>query len=136
MALKNTRFKKDTRLLRSELETKSYTLKTVYGNYRLESTHCKKCHNVADDVDGEGDAHDDADQTDAMQPEISDANGGDDVVIRQRDVEPKRRYGPKKPEPKAAASERRQKGSAGDQETQNAKQHKRKVAPKKASKPE
>ena len=24
--------------MRSELETKSYTLKTVYGNYRLEST--------------------------------------------------------------------------------------------------
>ena len=80
--------------------------------------------------------NDDADQTDAMQPKISDANGGDDVVIRQRTAEPKRRYGPKKPEPKAAASERRQKGSAGDQETQNAKQHKRNVAPKKTSKPQ
>ena len=30
--------KKYIRLLRSELETKSYTLKTVYGNYRVGST--------------------------------------------------------------------------------------------------
>ena len=34
----HTRLKKYIRLLRSELETKSYTLKTVYGNYRLAST--------------------------------------------------------------------------------------------------
>ena len=31
--------KKYIRLLRSELETKSYTLKTVYDNYGLGSTH-------------------------------------------------------------------------------------------------
>ena len=39
--LKNTHLKKNIRLLRFELERKSYALKTIHGNYLLASTERK-----------------------------------------------------------------------------------------------
>ena len=67
-------------------------------------------------------SHDGADQTDDVQPKEA--------------AEPKRRYGPKRSEPAAAAPVRRQRDSAGDQGTQNARKPKGKAACKKKSKPE
>ena len=72
---------------------------------------------MKDDGDDDG-----ADQTDDVQPKEA--------------AEPKRRYGPKRSEPAAAAPVRRQRDSAGDQGTQNARKPKGKAACKKKSKPE
>ena len=56
-----------------------------------------------------------------LAAEVSDANGGEDASSRQRAAEAKKRCGPKKSEPRVAASERRKRGSVGDQRTQGAK---------------
>ena len=72
---------------------------------------------MKDDGDDDG-----ADQTDDVQPKEA--------------AQPKRRYGPKRSEPAAAAPVRRQRDSAGDQGTQNAGKPKRKAACEKKSKPE
>ena len=63
-----------------------------------------------------------ADQTDDVQPKEA--------------AEPKKRYGTKRSELPAAAPVRRQRDSAGDQGTQNARKPKGKAACKKKSKPE
>ena len=54
----------------------------------------------------------------------------------KRSAEPKKRYGPKRSEPPAAAPVRGQRNSAADQGTQNARKPKGKAACKKKSKPD
>ena len=71
---------------------------------------------MKDDGDDDG-----ADQTDDVQPKEA--------------AEPKRRYGPKRSEPAAAAPVRRQRDSAGDQGAQNSRKPKGREACKNKSKP-
>ena len=95
--------------------------------------HCNQFRKDSGDAKNDDDDYgdDDADQLRQRETEVGDTNSGKDAVIRQRAAEPKKRHGPKKSEPGVAASERRQRGSAGDERTQSAKQPKRKVACKK-----
>ena len=77
------------------------------------------------------DGDDDVDQPVRRAAEVSDALVNEPGSRAQRVAEPKKRCGPKKTEPLAAAPKRGRRDSAVDQGTQIAKRPKSKVASKK-----